>query len=174
MAIDFSWLAYYVPIFGFLFVLTVMYAILTKTKILSESPLVNIIVSFVFGIVFVSFLPAVNYVSLIIPWFVTLVVCLFLFMVIIGFSQKEVDKIMKPWVTWVVLAILMLVFLVSAIYVFNPLFTKGLAEFTGMSQGEITSRLGDFVFSESFFGGALLLIVAIIASVVLTKSVVKK
>ncbi|OIO42569.1 hypothetical protein COU56_01635 [Candidatus Pacearchaeota archaeon CG10_big_fil_rev_8_21_14_0_10_31_9] len=169
MAIDFSWLGYYVPIFGFLFVFVVMYAVLSKTSVLGESGFVNSLVSFVFAIIFVTFLPAVNYVQTIIPWFVILIICLFFFLVIVGFSQKDIDKFMKPWIAWVFIGFLALIFLISAIYVFNPVFVKGIADLTGNSQDQVFESLRKFVISEKFFGGIFLLIIAAVTSWVLTK-----
>lgn len=169
MAIDFSWLAYYVPIFGFLFVFVLMYAVLSKTKVLGEGNFINAFISFIFAIIFVTFLPAVDYVSLVIPWFVVLVVSLFFFLVIVGFSQKDIDKFMKPWIAWVFIGLLIVIFLVSAIYVFNPLFAKGLADLTGVSQEEALQQFGDLIFSEQFFGGIALLVLALITSWVITR-----
>ena len=158
MAIDLTWLSYYVPIFGFLFVFTMIFAVLAKTKILGESPFVNLLISFIFGIIFVTFVPGVIYVQTIIPWFVILMISLFFLLMIVGFSQKEIDSFMKPWITWLFIGLLVVMFLWSAIVVFNPFF-----------QGYINN----LIYSERFFGAALLFIVALLASWILTRSVKK-
>ncbi|PIN94941.1 hypothetical protein COU53_01555, partial [Candidatus Pacearchaeota archaeon CG10_big_fil_rev_8_21_14_0_10_30_48] len=97
---DITWLAYYMPIFGFLFVFTVMYAVLSKTQILGESPFVNLMVSFIFGIIFITFSPGVVYVQTVVPWFVILILSLFFLMMIVGFSQKDMGDFMKPSIAW--------------------------------------------------------------------------
>ena len=158
MAIDLTWLSYYVPIFGFLFVFTMIFAVLAKTKILGESPFVNLLISFIFGIIFVTFVPGVIYVQTIIPWFVILMISLFFLLMIVGFSQKEIDSFMKPWIAWLFIGLLVVIFLWSAIVVFNPFL------------GGYVSR---FYNSERFYGGALLFIVALLASWILTRSVKK-
>src|SRR3989344_8902355 len=113
--LDFSWLSYFMAIFGFLLVYIVVYAILTKTKILGENAFINSITAFILAIVFISFSPGVSYIGIITPWFVILVVSLFFFLVIVGFSQKEIDKFMKPGITWVFIVILLIIFLIAAI-----------------------------------------------------------
>lgn len=155
---DVSWLAYYMPLFGFLFVFTVMYALLAKTKILGEAMGTNLIVSFIFAIIFISFAPGVRYVQTVLPWFVVLIISLFFFLLIVGFSQKEMDKFMKPWIAWVFIGLLAVIFLWSAIVVFNPFLQPYIDRFT---------------YDDRISGAVLLLIVAGAASWVLTRQVKK-
>ncbi|HRZ85863.1 MAG TPA: hypothetical protein P5277_03720 [Candidatus Paceibacterota bacterium] len=158
--LDFSWLSYYMAIFGFLFVFTVMYAILTKTKILGENAFSNALVSFVIAIIFITFSPGVEYIGTFMPWFSILVICVFCVLVIIGFSQKEMDKFMKPWFAWVGIIILIFIFVLSAIKVFNPILGPYLPG---------GDKAMGFFYSEKFLGGAILLIIAAAAAWVLTK-----
>ena len=46
---DISWLSYYMPLFGFLFVFTIMYGVLAKTEILGNSMGVNLFIAFIFA-----------------------------------------------------------------------------------------------------------------------------
>ena len=151
---DVSWLAYYMPIFGFLLVFTVMYAILAKTKILGEAMGTNLIVSFIFAIIFVSFAPGVRYVQTVLPWFVVLIISLFFFLLIVGFSQKDVDKFMKPAVSWAFIGLLAVVFLWSAIVVFNPFLQPYVDRFT---------------YDDRISGAVLLLAIAAAASWIMTR-----
>ena len=151
---DVSWLAYYMPIFGFLLVFTVMYAILAKTKILGEAMGTNLIVSFIFAIIFVSFAPGVRYVQTVLPWFVVLIISLFFFLLIVGFSQKDVDAFMKPAVSWAVIGLLAVVFLWSAIVVFNPFLQPYIDRFT---------------YDDRISGAVLLLAIAAAASWIMTR-----
>src|SRR3990167_1100291 len=108
--IDYSWLNYFMPIFGFLFVFVVMYAILIKTKILGEGEFVNAFVSFIFAIIFVSFAPGVEYVKTVVQWIAILIICLFLVLVIAGLSQKKLDDFLKPGLGWFFIGLLAIVF----------------------------------------------------------------
>ena len=151
---DVSWLAYYMPIFGFLLVFTVMYAILAKTKILGEAMGTNLIVSFVFAIIFISFAPGVRYVQTVLPWFVVLIISLFFFLLIVGFSQKDVDAFMKPAISWAFIGLLVVVFLWSAIVVFNPFLQPYIDRFT---------------YDDRISGAVLLLAIAAAASWIMTR-----
>jgi len=156
MALDLSWLSYYMSIFGFILVFVVMYAILIKTKILGENSFINAFVSFIFAIIFISFSPGVDYIGTVVPWFAILLICLFLVMVIVGLSQKKMEDFMKPWIAWVFIILLIVIFLASAFVVFNPFF-------------EAHPFVKDFVVGERFLGAALLLVIAAITSWILTK-----
>ena len=153
---DIAWLGYYLPIFGFLLVFTVMFAILAKTKILGDSAGTNLIVSFIFAIIFVSFSPGVRYVGTIVPWFVILILALFFVLMIAGLSQKELDKFMNPKLAWAFIGILIIIFLWSAIVVFNPFLQPGINQY-----------------SEHFTGAAILLVVAALASWAVTRGIKK-
>lgn len=158
--LDFSWLSYYMAIFGFLFVFTVIYAILAKTKILGENAFTNALVSFVLAIIFITFSPGVRYVQTIVPWFAILIVCVFCVLFLVAFSQKDIDKFLKPWFTWVMILVLIVIFLFSAIVVFNPVlgpYLPGGAKASG------------FFYSERFLGGVLLLVIAAAAAWILTR-----
>ena len=153
MAFDVYWLSYYLPLFGFLFVFTLIYGVLAKTKVLGESVGVNLFIAFIFGIMFVTFAPGAAYVQLVTPWFVILLIALFFMMMIVGLSQKELEKFMKPQVTWVFVGLLSLIFLWSAIVVFNPFFGPYIHRFT---------------YDQSISGAVILTIVAAAASFIIT------
>ena len=167
--LDFSWLSYFLAIFGFLLVFVVVYAILTKTKILGENAFVNSITAFILAIIFITFSPGVQYIGAITPWFAILVVSLFFFLIIVGFSQKEIDKFMKPGITWVFIVILLIIFLISAIKVFNPVLGPYLPGASGDGADPILLKVAKFAYSDRFLGGVLLLIIALIVSWIITK-----
>jgi len=165
MAVDFSWLGYYMPIFGFFFVFVVMYAILIKTKILGDNAFTNAFVSFIFAIIFVTFSPGVDFVGTVLPWVSILIIALFFILLIVGFSQKSIDEFMKPGLAWVFIVILALIFLISAIVVFNPVIGPYLP---GQPEAEASKFFG-FIYGEKFLGALLLLVVAALASWVIAR-----
>lgn len=154
MAIDISGLSYFMPIFGFLFVFVIVYALLSKTKILGESQFVSLLISFIIAIVFSTIGSAQEYVQTVTPWFVVLVVVLFFILIIIGLSQQKIEDIMKPGFVWVFIVALILVFLLAATKVFAPVWWD-VKEFIS-NEGRIA-------------GGILLLIIAALAAWVITK-----
>lgn len=167
MALNISGLLFFMPVFSFLFVTIIVYALLAKTKILGESKWILLLTSFIIAIVFMSFSSAELYVRTIIPWFVILMVVVFLILMIALFSTSAWDKIMTPAFAWVVVGVLILIFLIAAIYVFNPVFHPDL----GVTSGQGTSMIEQLrgYLEGGVAGSILLLIVAIIVAWVITK-----
>ena len=158
MVADLSGLSYFMPIFGFLFVFVIVYALLLKTKILGDNMWINLIISFIIAIIFSVVSSTQEYVQTITPWFAVLVIALFFILVIIGLSPHKLGEIMKPGFVWVFIILLILVFLVSAIKVFPSSF------------GNAWNSLVGFITNEARIAGAIiLLIIAAIAAWVITK-----
>ena len=153
MALNISGIEFFMPVFSFLFVFVVVFALLAKTKILGDSKFINSLISFIVAVVFMSFSSLELYVKTIMPWFVVLVVVVFCVLLIAGLSTKSWEKMMTPAFAWVVVGILIIIFLVAAIRVFNPVFHPDLG---------ITSGGG-------FFGSLILIVVGALVAWVLTK-----
>ena len=160
MAIDISGIFFFMPVFSFLFVLLIVYAILHKTKILGESGFVNIFISLIIAIIFMSFSSLELYVRTILPWFVVLLVVVFLILLIAGLSTKQLDKIMTQGFAWFFIAVLIIVFLIAAIYVFNPVFHPDLVV-AGGAPGDrgVVSQIRDFFGPQGGIGGSVLLVI---------------
>jgi len=158
MAIDISGLSYFMPIFGFLFVFVIIYALLLKTKLLGDSKFINVIISFIVAIIFAVFSSTQSYIQLITPWFAVLMIALFFILVIIGLSQQKIGDIMKPGFVWVFIVVLILVFLIAAIKVFPSTF------------GNAWNNIVYFVTNEARIAGAIiLLIIAGLAAWIITR-----
>ncbi len=166
MPLNITGIYFFMPVFSFLFVFVVVYAILAKTKVLGEQK-VNLIVSFVMAIIFMNFSSMQLYVETMLPWFVVFVICLFLVLIIMAFSTKDVGKMMTPAFAWVMVAILVVIFLISAIKVFNPVFHPEYGLTSGGSPQIISQIRG--VFDNSTSGSVLLLIVAAVVTWVLVR-----
>lgn len=83
------------------------------------------------------------------------------------FSTTAWNKMFTPAFAWVIVGIMILIFLISAIYVFNPVFHSDL----GVTSGEGTSMIGQIRdwLDGGVAGSVLLVVVAIIVSWVITK-----
>lgn len=169
MALDISGLNFFIPIFSFLFVFIIVYSLLFKTKILGESKFANLLISFIFAIIFMSISSMKLYVETILPWFIVLLVVMFLIFLIAGFSTKDLSKIMTPKLAWVFIGILILIFLVSAVKVFNPIFHPDLIISSGDSGTTFFGQIKSFFSSSKVLGSVLLLIIAGIVAKILTK-----
>lgn len=168
MAIDISGIFLFMPIFSFLFVFFIVYALLASTKVLGENNVINIPVSLIMAIIFMSFSSLDLYIQTIVPWFIVLAVCVFMILLIAGFSTGKIDEIMsKRFFGWVVIILLLSIFLIAAIKVFNPIFHPDLI----ITSGEGTSLVEQFRYSSDgrVFGTILLVIAAAAVSWILVK-----
>ena len=166
MAIDISGIYFFMPVFSFLFVFVIVYALLAQTKILGENKFVHLLISFIMAIIFMSFSANRLYVETIIPWFVVLLVVVFLVLLIAGLSTKKLDGIMTTNFAWAVIIILIIIFLIAAIRVFNPVLHPELL-ITGGEDGP--GIIGQIFGSSSIAGSILLIIIAAVVAWVITK-----
>lgn len=165
MAIDVSGINFFMPVFSFLFVFIIVFALLAKTKIIGDNKFVLLLISFIVAIVFMSFSSLELFLRTSIAWFIVLVIAVFLILIIGMFSSK--DWVPKSGFAWVVIVVLLVIFLISAIYVFNPVFHPDL----GIASGEGTSLLQQVrgYMSGGVVGSIILIVIAIIVAWVITK-----
>ena len=117
-----SALGYFVPIFAFLLVFFVVYALLAKTGILGGSHAVSIFVSFILAVFFIVYVSLVDFIQFSSVWFGVLVIGLFLIMTIFAFlpSKEPLDFLVKNnWFSWVLIGLIIALFIISSVYVFN-------------------------------------------------------
>jgi sorbitol-specific phosphotransferase system component IIBC len=167
MAIDISGIFFFMPVFSFLFVFMIVWSILVKTKLLGDAPFVNLFISLIMAVIFMSFSSLDLYVRTIIPWFIALFVCVFLVLLLGGLATKDVTKLMTNNFGWVTIVLLLIIFLISAIKVFNPVFHPDLI----ITSGEGTSLIEQIRYGAdgTIFGTILLIIIAGVVSWVLVK-----
>lgn len=123
--IDLSGIATFVPIFGFLLVFAVVYALLSKTKVLGENKFVHIFVSFAIAIVFLVSANAIEYVKVVTPWFATFIISLLFIALVVGLIKGNVEEFFKgKGFAWFVIIVLIAIFVFSAIYVFADVINK--------------------------------------------------
>jgi magnesium-transporting ATPase (P-type) len=147
---------YFLPIFAFLLVFIICYSFLQKTKILGEKPGLNILISLILSSFFIVESQLVVFIEYTSTWITVLVVVVFfLFLVISIIPDKDPLKIFKNgWFSWLLLGIIILIFISSAIYIFNLTVTAS----------------GTFGWMNSeIFQFFLLVIISIIVSTILTK-----
>ncbi len=167
MALDISGIYFFMPVFSFLFVFLIVYALLANTKLLGSSNFINLLISFIMAVIFMSFSSLDLYVKTIVPWFIVLLVCIFLVLLLAGMSTKDLGKIMTTKFAWFMIGILIIMFLIAAIKVFNPIFHPDLI----ITSGEGTSLIEQIKgYSGGYiFGSLLLVVIAIAVSWILTR-----
>ena len=122
MVASLSALGWFVPIFAFLLVFIVVYAMLVKTGVLGTSPAVMLFISFVLASFFIVQASLVDFVEFTGAWFSVLIIGLFFLLVILAFlpGKEPLGFLTKSsWFSWVVLGLMIAFFLISSAYVFS-------------------------------------------------------
>jgi len=149
---------------AFLFVFLVTYALLAKTKILGGNTFIHAFVSFLIAIAFALSPSATEFTVMTIPWIAVMLVVLFCIILAFALVRGNIEDIVKSTVVAVILVIVVLViFLVSALNVFGPFFAQY------MPGPQQKPGLISFLINPSVLGGIIMIIIAAIASWVLTK-----
>ena len=156
-ATSLSAIGYFLPIFAFLLVFIVVYAILMKTKILGENHAVSLFISFILASFFVVQASLVQFVQEVSGWISTLLVVIFFLLIVVAFAPG--DKSLwflngKTWFAWIILGVAIGIFILVSSYVFNWVVNW--------------SVVGTWV-NSTWFGWVLLVVLALIISKVITK-----
>ena len=162
---DVSGIAYLTPIFSFLLLFSVVFAILLKTKLLGEHKLGIAFISFLISSIFVSFRNGVQYVLTIIPWMSILLIALVFVFILLGLIGKDMDFMNKK-IGVAVLIVAVVLFLVSAFFVFS----ETIGQYVPYTRNYQPNIFSDFVFSPRVVGAIVLLIFAGLTSLVLVKA----
>lgn len=163
-------LAYFMPLFSFLLVFILTFALLAKTKMLGENAFIHTFVSFIVAIIFFISPTAQQFTKLSMPWVAVFLVCIVFILMTLAFVGGKIENVVKtPIVGKAAIIVLLIIFLVSAIQVFGPAMSPYLP--SGNEAGASTDLLyiKHILYSPSVIGAVLLLAVAAVVSWVLTK-----
>jgi hypothetical protein len=151
MVTTISAMSYFLPIFSFLLVFIVVYALLMKTKVLGDNTSVAIFISLILASFFVVEASLVEFIQFSSAWFGVIVVVIFFLVTVVAFIPGEAPlKIFEKGVVgWVVVGLMISFFIVSSAYVFN----------WAISWGYVQGW-----FDTEWFGMILLLVIAAVVS----------
>ena len=177
MVADISLVGYFAPIAAFVIVFAVVYAVLLKTKIIGESAGAIAFVSLLFAVVFVSVAGARDFVSVMTPWFVVVLLSFVFLLAMIGFGKSffgekgGISDGSSKGLVWVFIIIVGIVFIAS----FFVVFSSQIAPYVpgpeyGLGADERTLFFTDWLFSGRVRGALALIVVGAIAFWVLVKS----
>jgi len=122
MVVSVGAVGYFVPIFAFLLVAVVIYALLRKTGVLGGSEGISLFISMLLAAFFVVEASLVDFVQFGSAWFATLVIGLFFLLVILAFlpGKEPLGFLTKSdWFSWVMLGVIIAFFVIVSAYVFN-------------------------------------------------------
>lgn len=157
MVLDISGIGYLMPLYGFLIVFIVVYALLMKTKLLGGVMWIDLIIAIIIAAIFSTFASAQTYVQNIVPWFAVILIILFLILALIGMGGKITD-IFKPGFLWIFIIVLILAFIFAAVKVFPSSF------------GSAWNSLADFAKTKAkIFGAIVLIVIAVIVGWIIVK-----
>ncbi len=174
MAVDVSPIAYFAPIFAYLLVATVISAVLVKTKLISESPWINVFVALFVATLFVSAGGVRTFVEVLTPWFALLFISLFMLLLIMGFVGKPVENFYKG-LGAVFIGIFALIFLISGFFVYSNVLIKYIPGPTyGLGADPNFLYFTDWFYARALGGVLLLIVSALVGWVLVSSSKIKK
>lgn len=160
--LDTGLLGYVVPIFSFLLIYAVIYAILIKSKIFGENNIINSIIPLAVSVMFLLMPGAVDFVNFITPWFVVLVIVAFaiaLLFLFLGAGDDTLKGWMRnPTVYWTALIFGMIIIVAGLTHTFGNFF--GQPEVSG---GSIGSEVQFSIFNPKILATIFILIIATFA-----------
>lgn len=158
--IDLTPVSYLLPVFSFVLVFVLVFAILKKTEILGDNNFINALISLIMAVIFISFSDVRGYVEQVSPWFVVLVVAMFFVLLLGGFMlAKDIGEIARPATAWVFIGLLALIFLAVGYEHFN------------LTSNSVFLDVKDFFLEKKVSGSILLGIVALVVGIIITRKV---
>lgn len=171
--LDVGLLGHFAPIFTFLLVYVLAYAFLTKTALLGDNKGVYAIVALVLAALTLFFPPVVALITIMAPWFVFVMVTIFLILLLFMAFGVKADTITNIFtkdklVLWVIVGFGIAIFLFGLSQVFGDVLAGGGGG--GAVTEEGTEGSGDFnedvtrtIFHPKVMGVIFLLIIAALA-----------
>ncbi|MCR4285141.1 MAG: hypothetical protein NUV97_03815 [archaeon] len=147
-----SAMGYFLPIFAFLLVFIVVYALLIKAKVLGDNQAVMLFISFILSAFFIVEASLVEFVRFTSAWFGVIVVVVFFLLALLAImpGDNPLGFLVKgSWFSWVLLGLMVGFFIISSAYIFNWVINWGMIREW---------------FDTEWFGMLLLLVIAGIVS----------
>lgn len=163
MAVDISGLGYLLPIWSFLLVFIISFAVLVSTKIVGDNKFWLVFVSFVLATLFITAAQARTYVESTAPWAIVMLMVAFFILLITGFIGDKA-KVIHGFLGIGLVVVLLLIFLFSAL----NMFSDTLWEYT--PGGSLSNPFLAWIYSGPVAGVIILLIVCALVGWVLVKA----
>lgn len=160
--LDTGLLRFFLPIFSFLLVLAISYAILEKTNILKNHN-VNIAAAFAIAVLFLFTPSAIKLIQLTTPWFIVFLIFLmimFMTFMFLGVKDEQINSVIAyPSVYWTIIVVILGIFLFGMTQVFGG---EVQAIFGGgdTSGGGVVVDVGKIIFHPRMLGAIFILLIA--------------
>ena len=161
------------PVFTFLFVLFIMYAILEKSKLFGSNTGTNLVISLVVAFLFILTPGVSDLINIATPWFFVLfflILFIVLAFMMVGVKEESVTRAFHDnWLIWVILIVTIVgIFGFAASKVFGPSI-QGIYGNETTREGGFQGELGRILFHPRVLGMFFLLSVASIAVRMITQ-----
>ncbi|MBS3151426.1 hypothetical protein J4443_03555 [Candidatus Woesearchaeota archaeon] len=124
-----------IPIFLFILIYAIIYAALSKTKFFGDSININAIIAFAMAALFAAMPGAMEFISVIAPWFIIMVMVAFSVLLIFmfgGLKGDVIESIFKNTTVYWTIIILSIIIVVGGLtVVYGPFFVGGTPEGEG-------------------------------------------
>ncbi|HZX12652.1 MAG TPA: hypothetical protein VFE88_04320 [Candidatus Nanoarchaeia archaeon] len=117
--LDVGVLGFFLPVFVFMFLFTVLFAVLEKTKILGENRLLNIAAAFSVAAISIFVGRLTSLIGIAVPWIVFVFVILLLIFMIFGFFDVSKEKIWDLFGETTAFIVILIILLIAIIIVFE-------------------------------------------------------
>ena len=115
--LNISLLTYFMPVFSFVLIFAITYAVMDKFKLMGESKAVKLTIAFSIALIFLFSTRALAFVRELIPWFVILIVLIFMIfaaLMFMGIKSETMEEVSKhPGVYWVVISFIILAMILT-------------------------------------------------------------
>ena len=126
MPLNTELLAFILPVFSFLLIYGIIFAILQKVKIFGDNTTTNTMIAFAISVLFVITPGAMEFVATIAPWFVVMVFVAFSFILVFMFFGTKEEAIAKlsedATIQWTVIILGIIIVVAALVKVFGPFF----------------------------------------------------
>ena len=161
--LDIGLLKFFLPVFSFILVYAVSYAILNKTNIL-KSDAANNAAAFAISVLFLFTPQAIKLIQLTTPWFVVFLIFLmiiFMTFMFLGAKESQMNDVLAlPTVYWTIIVVLLGIFLFGLTQVFGSEVQSIFGG--GESNGEegVVIDIAKIIFHPRVLGAIFILLIA--------------
>ncbi len=161
--LDVGILNHFVPIFVFILIFVVFYAVLLKTHILGENKGLLALASFVVAFLFLVTRTASEFVQLITPWFVVLIIvamCFLLIFMFLGVKPESIaSAISQEGTVWIIIIFLLVLLGIALTKVLGPSIAA-ITQGEGGTEAGFVGSVGSIIFHPKILGAILILLIA--------------
>ena len=163
--LDFGILDYFVPIFVFMLVFGILFALLEKTSIFGKNKGLNGLISFVVAFLFILTSDLVNFVRFFTPWVVMLFIFLVMIILLFMFVGVKAEAIAGVFSDRGMVWIIILLFLTIFIYAMTQVYGESVHSIYGGESAEdqgsgLSQAIGKILFHPKMLGVAVMLFIA--------------